>query len=132
MAITDFGADLRSWIASQPALGLVSGTSLFRGQFPQDVIEGVLLIQTGGDPSDRPTGSLVVTVQITCRYRDLDAALTKARALYDLVNEPPSQRKMGSSKVIYSKAIQPPFTLGQDERQAWRVLFNAEFRLALS
>lgn len=129
MTLPDLGGDLRTWLAAQ-GLGLTAGTNLFRGQFPQSVIEGVLLIETGGERTDRPTGSVIVTVQVTCRYRDLDTALAKARAIYALLDGPSVQRTMGSSKVIYSRAIQPPFSLGQDERQAWRVVFNAEFLLA--
>lgn len=129
MSLTDFGADLRTWLAAQ-GLGLTAGTNLFRGQFPQDVAEGVLLVETGGDRTDRPTGSMVRTVQVTARYRDLGAAIAAANSIFNLLNEPSSVRSMGSSRVTYSKAIQPPFTLGLDERQAWRVVFNVEFRLA--
>jgi hypothetical protein len=130
MSLPDFGADLRAWLATSGGLGLVAGTSIFRGQYPQDVVEGVLVIETGGERSDRPTGSVMLTVQITCRYRDMATAMAKSRAIYSLINEPSAPRTMGSSKIMYSKAIQPPFSLGQDERQAWRVTFNAEFLLA--
>lgn len=130
MSLTDFGADLRSYLAAQ-AVG-TAGTTLFRGQFPKDVTNAVLLVETGGDRANRPAGSVVRTVQITCRNTDLATALAKAKSVFDLLNEPAAPRTMGSgSKVTYSKAIQPPFVLGQDERQAWRVLCNYEFILAL-
>ena len=125
--LPDLGADLRTWLAAQSALGLTAGGTVFRGQFPQHVIEGVLVIETGGERSDRVTGSVLLTAQVTCRYRSLTTALAKARAIYELLNEPAAPRTMGSSKVLYSKAIQPPFSLGQDERQAWRVICNYEF-----
>ena len=125
--LPDLGADLRTWLAAQSALGLTAGVTVFRGQFPQHVIEGVLVIDTGGERSDRVTGSVLLTAQVTCRYRSLTAAMAMARAIYDLLNEPAAPRTMGSSKVLYSKAIQPPFSLGQDERQAWRVVCNYEF-----
>ena len=92
------------------------------------MLEGVLVIETGGERSDRVTGSVLLTAQVTCRYRSLTTALAKARAIYDLLNEPAAPRTMGTaSKILYSKAIQPPFSLGQDERQAWRVVCNYEF-----
>ena len=126
--LPDLGADLRTWLAAQSALGLTAGGTVFRGQFPQHVIEGVLVIDTGGERSDRVTGSVMLTAQVTCRYRSLTTALAKARAIYDLLNEPAAPRTMGTaSKILYSKAIQPPFSLGQDERQAWRVICNYEF-----
>jgi hypothetical protein len=125
--LTDLGADLRTWLAAQSALGLTAGGTVFRGQFPQDVLEGVLVIETGGERSDRPTGSVMLTAQVTCRYRSLTAAMAMARAIYALLNEPSAPRTMGSTRIIYSKAIQPPFSLGQDERQAWRVICNYEF-----
>lgn len=124
--LSDLGADLRAWLAAQSALGLTAGGTVFRGQFPQHVIEGVLVVETGGGRSDRVTGSVLLTAQVTCRYRSLTTALAKARAIYELLNEPSAPRTMGSTRIIYSKAIQPPFSLGQDERQAWRVVCNYE------
>lgn len=131
MALPDFGADLVHYLDAQIS-GLTAGTNLFRGQFPQTVVNGVLVVETGGERSDRPLGYVTITAQITSRSQDYVAALTRARALYDLLNEPASPRTMGAtgaSKVTYSKAIQPPFSLGQDERQAWRIVFNAEFQV---
>lgn len=129
MTLTDFTSDLRTFLAAQ-SVG-TAGTDLFRGMIPANVINAVLLVDTGGDRSDSTHGSVIRTVQVTCRHVVLATAIAKANAVYGLLNEPSAPRTMGASRVTYSKAIQPPFTLGQDERQAWRVVANYEFLLAL-
>lgn len=130
MALPDFGGDLLAFIDSQFG-SLTSGVNLFRAQMPQTVIEGVLLTETGGERSSHPLRQVVLTVQLTARYRDYTTAVNMARSLYDLLDMPSATRAMGSSKVVYSKAMQPPFSLGQDERQAWRVVFNVECHVVL-
>lgn len=130
MALPDLGTGLLAYIDAQVG-SLTSGTNLFLGQFPQQVIEGVVVVETGGERSNRPHRYVVRTVQITSRYRDYMAATSMARTLYDLLDMPSATRTMGSAKVIYSKAMQPPFSLGQDERQAWRVVFNVELHVVI-
>lgn len=134
MALPDLGAGLLGFIDAQttsPLSSLVAGTNLFLAQYPQQVIEGVVVIESGGERSARSHRYVVRTVQITSRYRDYAAATAMARALYDLLDMPATTRTMGGAQVIYSKAMQPPFSLGQDERQAWRVVFNVELHVVI-
>lgn len=128
MPLPDVGACVRAYLDSRSELALTAGADLFRGQFPQDVVEGVLVVETGGSASDPVVRSVPVTVQVTCRYRSLSAALAKARLIHSIFDRPSAPVVLGGSmRSLYSRAIQPPFSLGQDERQAWRVVCNYEF-----
>lgn len=130
MNLPDFGSDLRAFVAANVP-GLVSGQNLFRGSYPQDRVDGVLLVESGGQRSNRPHGYVALNLQVTARAQNYSTANSWSRALYNLLNEPASTRTMGASKVIYSKALQPPFLIGQDERQAFRIVFNVEFHVVV-
>lgn len=120
-----FSNDVAAWLALQGEG--VLGTSLFIGQLPPAPLDAVLLVETGGRGSDTAHRVRHLSLQVTARDADYAAARARAWAIHNLLDGPPTPRSMGSSKVLYSKAIQPPFSLGQDERQAWRFVCNFEF-----
>lgn len=119
------GDDLANWLATQ-GQGTV-GSTLFVGQLPPTPLDAVLLVETGGRESDTAHRTRSQTIQVTARGTSYASVRARAWAIHDLLDGPSAPRVMGASKVLYSKAIQPPYSLGQDERQAWRFVVNVDF-----
>lgn len=124
MSVSTFTTDLRADLAAAD-LGLVVGTNLFRSQMPPDA-EGVLITPYGGRESDNIHRSAFPRVQILCRYATYAAAEAMAYSIYSRLNERENYT-MGTTVVTRSDALQPPFSLGQDDRQRARVACNYEF-----
>jgi len=121
-----FADDLATWLSAQGQGTLAS--TLFIGQLPpSSPLDAVLLVETGGRGSDTAHRTRTRSIQVTARGTSYAAARARAWAIHGLLDAPAAPRLMGSSRILYSKAIQPPFSLGQDERQAWRFVCNFEF-----
>lgn len=120
-----FADDVVNWLATQ-GVGTVAGT-LFQGQMPPDPLDAILVVETGGRTFDRVRRMQPLTLQVISRGTSYASARSAAWQVHTLLDSPPDSRLMGATKVIYSKAIQPPFSLGQDERQAWKFSCNYEF-----
>lgn len=123
-----FLSNLAAHLASH-GIGTV-GTDIFMGEAPPEQLNAVLLVSTGGPPSDRARGILSPTVQVTARNLSYAAAEAKIDQVFVLLNELPEQVNMGSSHVVYCKAMQLPFCLGKDEREAWRHVCNFRFSVS--
>lgn len=91
------------------------GTSLWIGSFPEASSSGVCVISTGGFPSIKATETCRPTVQITCRAKAHQDAFSKAADIYDLLNEAPHRVYNSQTKVLYSKALQPPFQIAKQD-----------------
>lgn len=128
MSLSTFAVDLAAWLASR-GVGAV-GSTLFIGQLPPQPIDAVLLVETGGRQGDRARGVDFPTIQVTCRSASYASARANAQAVFDLLNEPATSLQMGTSRVTYCKALQPPTSLGVDEAGAWRIVCNFRFWLA--
>lgn len=125
MSAATFTTDLKDKLV---AAGVGTfGTDLFIGQMPPGV-EGTLLTPYGGRGSDNIHGSAFPRVQVLHRYASYAAAETKAYAVYGLINEQEAYA-MGGTFVVRSDALQTPFSLGQDDRQKWRLACNYEFTI---
>lgn len=120
-----FADDVVDFLAAQ-GVGTV-GSSLYQGQLPPEPLDAVLVVETGGRAFDRARRVQPLTLQVTARATSYAAARAKAWAIHALLNDPPDSRLVGSTRIAYSRAIQPPFSMGQDGRQAWRVACNYEF-----
>lgn len=120
-----FADDVVNWLATQ-GVGTVAGT-LFQGQLPPDPLDAILVVETGGRTFDRVRRVQPLTLQVISRGTSYAAARTAAWRVHALLDSPSTSRRMGTTKVLYSKAIQPPFALGQDARQAWKFSCNYEF-----
>lgn len=129
--IDDLAADMQA-----RGLGTV-GTNLFIGQIPEKNADGtpllnaLLLIPYGGAPSDNIHAAAHPRVQVTARNTSYAAASTKIHAVYAAYNEREGF-DVGTSTtthVVDCMAQQTPFSLGQDERQAWRLVCNFQFTI---
>lgn len=101
-------------------------SDLFLGGFPLDG-QGVALVDTGGTPMVRARGDYMQTVQVLCRHTAQPTARAKAWEVWDLLNGTGKLQigSSGSADVIFDcKAVQPPISLGQDERQRWTFACN--------
>lgn len=118
--------DLTAYLAAQ-GVGTV-GTNLFKGQFPSDTLEGVLITPTGGLASLPYIDTERPRIQVLCRYKSFSTGWTKAYSIYSLLNH--TQFSQGSSRIPHIRAVQPPFSLGQTDRQLWRIVNNYQVWLA--
>jgi hypothetical protein len=126
MATSAWVSDLAAYLATQ-SIGTV-GTSIFIGQFPVDTTEGVLLIPTGGLTTLKTISTERPTVQVTTRYKSFATGWAKSYAIYALLNQPLTFTS-GANRFFYSRAIQPPFSLGQTDRQLCRIVNNYQIWL---
>ena len=139
-AFTDHLAD---YLAAA-GLGTVA-SSIWLGEMPPEA-EGLLLVDTGGGPGDRLAPYLRLTVQVTARYAVATTAKARAWAVHDLVGLVDHPARIGNGPVwgldqwqngnwvqgprttiLQGRALQPPFSLGRDERQKWRWVVNLQF-----
>jgi hypothetical protein len=120
-----FADDIVNWLAAQ-GMGTVAGT-LFQGQLPPEPLDAILVVETGGRAFEPVRRVQPLSLQVISRGVSYASARTAAWRVHALLDSPSAPRLMGTTKVIYSKAIQPPFALGQDARQAWRFSCNYEF-----
>lgn len=118
--------DLATYLAAQ-GIGTV-GTTIFKGQFPTDILEGVLIVPTGGFTTLKTITTERPTIQVTCRYKSFATAWAKSYAIYALLNQPLTFAS-GANKFFYSRAIQPPFSLGQADRQLCHIVNNYQLWL---
>lgn len=118
--------DLAAYLAAN-SIGAV-GTVIFIGQFPIDTTEGVLLIPTGGFSPLKYIATERPTIQVTCRYKSFATAWAKSHAIYALINQA-NTFAQGTNRFFYCRAIQPPFSLGQSDRQLCHIVNNYQFWL---
>lgn len=115
------------------SLGTV-GTSIFIGQLPGDFAPGtvaVLITPTAGSPS-LPDGILhFPRCQILVRCNSFASAWTRAMAIYAALADR-GATTLGTSQGCLIKPIQTPFSIGLDERQAWRVVCNYQISLSVT
>ena len=125
-----FANNLANWLAHpDQALGLVTGKSLFVGRIRGDKGNAVLLKPSGGTETASGLGNGFYTLQVLTRSTSYDWAHSMAWQIYDLINDRPPPWRAGSSKILLSKAVQPPFFVREDERQ--QCLFSHNYRFSL-
>lgn len=125
-------------------------SSIWLGEIPP-AAEGLLLVETGGGPADRLAPFLRMTIQVTARFANPATAKQKAWAVHDLVGEIDNPARIGNgpiwgldvwangnwvqgprTTILQGRALQPPFSLGRDERQMWRWVVNLQFLIPKS
>lgn len=104
-------------------------STLFLGRFPAEAATGILLVETAGTATTPVRGDALLRVQVTSRHSDYPTARAKAWQVYHLLNVPEGPINLsGSTWVLDAKAVQTPFSLGLDEFELWRVVFNVQLQ----
>ena len=128
-------ADLSDWVCNVAALLTANGLgalnlSMWIGQFPKTDQEGLLLVPTGGFASIKVPSTERPTLQITARAREHCKAMEKALVVHSLLNEPASSRVKNETRILYSKALQPPFQITRrDSENFFTIVCNYQFWL---
>lgn len=105
------------------------GTDLFLAQFPQHVLDGVAVVATGGTEATPVRGDYRLRFQVTSRHSNYATASAKAWDAYELLDSPDTPINLsGAVWVLGAKPIQPPLSLGLDDRERWRIVFNVELQ----
>lgn len=120
--VDDLAADLQT-----AGLGTV-GTSIFIDQIPPDAENALLLIPYPGQPSDNLQQVQHPRLQVTARNISRAAAQAAITAVYQRWdNQEAWEAGPTPTQVVDCKALQAPFSLGQDELQQWRMVCNFKF-----
>lgn len=125
-----FTNNLATWIVGQ-GLGLGAGSSLYVGRIRGEPTNAVLLKPTGGTDTSPALKDGFISLQVLTLSKSYDWAHNKAWDIYDLMNDRPPPWRAGASKILLSKAVQPPFFIGEDDRQRCRFSHNFRFKLGI-
>jgi len=107
------------------------GTTLFIGEIPAKVSNGVGLRQTGGLSPDKYVDVKAITVQIIVRNKVPKIALDKAYSIYALLHRKDDNLVLeaGGVDVMQILALQEPYDLGKDDEGRSIFVTNYVFRL---
>ena len=115
--------------------GLVIGTNLFAGFFPQDAIDNCSAILDNGGLGDYYlTDKLELAIQVLTRGEDYHVTKSQADSIYDVYNGGKRITLPNEGDGIWivnsSTAIQSPQSIGQDDKN--RFQFSANYILRIS
>lgn len=128
-------ADLSDWVCNVASVLTAEGLgalnlSMWIGAYPKTDVEGLLLVPTGGFQSLKTPSTERPTLQITSRARLHCKAMEKALAVHSVLNEPAAKRVASETRILYSKALQPPFQITRrDSENFFTIVCNYTFWL---
>lgn len=100
------------------------GTDIFKGFQPPEPTECLVIIPTGGlAPDPDLVGIKDPTIQILTRAATISAAMALAEAAYDALHGL-ANTTLGSTYVMYCKALQEPTSIGQDDNSNFEISCN--------
>lgn len=124
--LSTFLADLGAYLAANGCGTL--GSTLFLAQFPPGLSPATcasVLTETQGLPSNDPAGLAFPRVQVVTRCSDYATARLRAHLIHSVIHN--LQAMMIGPLGCNAKALQTPFSIGLDERSAWRIACNYQF-----
>jgi len=107
------------------------GTTLFIGEIPAKISNGVGLRQTGGLEPNKYNAIKGITIQIVVRNKVPKTALDKAYSIYALLHQQNDDvvLEVGGVDIMQSMALQEPYDLGKDDEGRSIFVTNYLFRL---
>lgn len=104
------------------------GTDLFVGAFSPSAKNGVLVVPFAG--KERKTSNYCIEpyLQILSRNYSFSSAMSKACSVYNLLDKK-GNVVSGSTSFMYFVCIGVPFSIGKDEQDLWRIVFDVRVKI---